>query len=106
MRARIAVAALLRRELAGEAAAPGLARAWRLGEAAAAELAALPDAAALAASDEALLAAEPDGAAGPAEFAARLARLAARGAEDEAAFDPDRASPAELLARALCASGR
>ena len=81
-----------------------MARALRLGEAAAAELAAAPDTPALALSDEALLAAAPDGA-DPAEFAHRLARLATHGPEAAAAFDPARASPAELLARVLSARG-
>lgn len=101
LRAWVAVAAIIRRAFPD--VAPAACRALRLGEEAAAELAAIPDTPALCAADAALLDAEPGAEDAAAEFAARLARLAACcGGED---FDPDHAAPAELLVRAVLCGG-
>lgn len=101
LRARIAVAALLRRYGTDEDRGPAFARALSWGEAAAVALAALP--AAAPAADAALLAAV-DGEAGAEEFFARLGRLQAQGRAG-APFDAARAAPAELLARCLARAG-
>ena len=89
LRARVVVAAIIRREF--PEAGPAVCQALRLGEEAMAELAAIPDIPALRAADDALIGAEP----AAAQFAARLARIAAR--HDGEDFDPAHAAPAELL---------
>ena len=106
LRARVAVAAIVRREF--PEVGPAVSHALRLGEEAMAELAAIPDTPALRAADDALIAAEPGAEPGSeaaaAEFAARLARLAARHEGQD--FDPAHAAPAELLVHAALRRGR
>ena len=94
LRAQAIVADFLRRWAAPEDAGPGLSLGLALGEAAAAELALIPDTAELRAADAARLPCHgPD----PRELLwRRLARLAARDSPDRA---PD--TPAAALARAM-----
>jgi hypothetical protein len=103
LRARIAVAALLRKYGKAEDCGPALARVLALGEEAAAALAAMPEAAASPEADAALIAAA-DGGACADEFFDRLGRLRAQ-YRDGAPFDAARASPAELLAWCLARAG-
>ncbi|MGH7055618.1 MAG: hypothetical protein ACREFA_17605, partial [Stellaceae bacterium] len=103
LRARIGVAALVRKYAKPEDRGPAFARVLVWGEEAAVALAALPEAAASPEADAALLAAAADGAHAE-EFFNRLGRLWAQH-RDGAPFDAAHAAPAELLARCLARAG-
>jgi hypothetical protein len=94
LRARVAVVALLRRCFGGLEAGRALAGALALGEAAAAELATIPDEADLRRKDEAGLLRDHAGV--EEEFAARINGMV-RQYRDGREVDPANASPAELL---------
>jgi hypothetical protein len=98
LRARAALALLLRRHLASSDRGAAFDHALKLGDAAAAALARIPDDAKLRRADDRALAGLDKAAADP--FAARLAHLVAH-YRDGGALDPDRAAPAELLARCI-----
>ena len=95
LRARAAVCSLLRERSVQPDAGQALAGAWQLGDAAAAELAGIPDTPELRKTDGALLARDHAGA--EATFEARLWRLAQH-YRDGRELDTANASPAELLA--------
>jgi hypothetical protein len=95
LRARAALAVLLRGESAPAAGSPGLTGALQLSDIAAAELARLPDTPGLRENDLALLARDHAGA--EAMFEARLRRLVQQFREGREP-NPANASPAELLA--------
>ena len=95
LRARVALSALLREGLAAPADGQALAGALQLGDAAAAELAGLPDPPDLRESDLALLAHDHSGA--EETFETQLKRLVQQFPEGRE-LDRVNASPAELLA--------
>ena len=95
LRARAAVRTLLRQRSVQSDAAPAFAGAWQLGDAAAAELAGIPDTPDLRETDGALLARDHAGA--EETFEARLWHLAQH-YRDGRELDTTNASPAELLA--------
>jgi len=100
LRARAALSALLRGPSARPDAGRAHAGASQLGDAAAAELAGIPDTPDLRRSDDARLARDHAGV--EAAFEAQLLRLV-RHCRDGGEFDPGNASPAELLAACLAA---
>jgi len=102
LRARAALATLLR-EGRHPDPGPALAEALRFGEAAADQLAAIPDTALLRRTDEARLI--PDHAGVEEAFAAQLLRLILQ-YRDGREIDAANASPAELLAAHLAGRGR
>jgi hypothetical protein len=95
LRARAAVCSLLRERSVQPDAGQALAGAWQLGDAAAAELAGIPDTPELRKTDGALLARDHAGA--EETFEARLGHLAQH-YRDGYELDTANASPAELLA--------
>ena len=95
LRARAAVRTLLRQRSVQSDAGPAFAGAWQLGDAAAAELAGIPDTPDLRETDGALLARDHAGA--EETFEARLWHLAQH-YRDGRELDTTNASPAELLA--------
>jgi hypothetical protein len=103
LRARAALAAVLRDGLASLGAGAALTRALQLGDAAALELAAVPDTQDLRDSDEALLANDHAGAEEMLEV--RLWN-AVRQYRDGRGLDRSNASPAELLAAYLAGAER
>jgi hypothetical protein len=101
LRARAAVGTLLRGRSVQPDAGRALAGALQLGDAAAAELAGIPDTQELRESDEARLAYDHVGA--EEMFETQLLRLV-RQCSDGRELDPDNASPAELLAAYVLAA--
>jgi hypothetical protein len=99
LRARAAVCTLLRERLVSPDAGQALAGAWQLGDAAAAELAGIPDTQDLRETDRALLARDHAGA--EETFEARLWHLVQH-YRDGHELDTGNASPAELLAACVC----
>jgi hypothetical protein len=95
LRARAAVCTLLRERSVQPDAGQALAEAWQLGDAAAAELAGIPDTPELRETDGALLARDHAGA--EETFEARLWHLVQH-YRDGRALDTANTSPAELLA--------
>ena len=95
LRARAAVCSLLRERSVQPDAGQALAGAWQLGDAAAAELAGIPDTPDLRETDGVLLARDHAGA--EETFEARLGHLAQH-YRDGRELDTANASPAELLA--------
>ena len=103
LRARAAVRTLLRQRSVQSDAGPAFAGAWELGDAAAAELAGIPDTPDLRETDGALLARDHAGA--EETFEARLWHLAQH-YRDGRELDTTNASPAELLAAYVAEAGK
>jgi hypothetical protein len=103
LRARTALCALLRDRSALPDAGRALVAALQLGEAAAVELASVPDTPDLRSKDEARLARDHAGV--EAAFEARMLRLLQH-CRDGGELDPGNASPAELLAACLVGAGQ
>jgi len=99
LRARAAMSSLLRERLVQPDAGQALTGAWRLGDAAAAALAGIPDTPDLRETDGALLARDHAGA--EETFEARLWHLVQH-YRDGRELDTANASPAELLAACVC----
>jgi hypothetical protein len=99
LRARAAVSTLLRKQSVQPDAGLALAGPWLLGDAAAGELAAIPDTPDLRATDGALLARDHAGA--EETFEARLWHLVQH-YRDGCELDAPNAAPAELLAGCVC----